>query len=358
MKKSIASILLLVIALLQPLSAIPVHKGEKIKLILQEQLSSETSHMGDLVHFEVGDDVKVDDKVVIQKEAVAFGKISEVEPRRGLGRAGSLKISGLYVITIDGKKLKITFDSSDKPGGAAPWVIAGAFWVSWPLLFLKGNPAVIKKDTAIDAFLDENADVLSLQEKQQLTDPKISVVGGLTQSIRTSTFLLHAHIENAEKIALINVNGESVDFAKGHSIDVEVPIPVKDSNNEIASKDSPSSASKAINIPVILVMEDGSKLAQNVSISKNNSRPLKGKILKSDEDGMFINLGGLDGLDRNSCFVVYKFTNIRDASGKLIESIENIKGYVRVVEVFEKTAKVEPLKKETSEKIRVNDLIQ
>ena len=61
-----------------------------IRLALTEELSSATNQVDDPVRFEVTEDVRVGDVVVVPKGSTAVGHVVEVEPKRRLGRAGKL----------------------------------------------------------------------------------------------------------------------------------------------------------------------------------------------------------------------------------------------------------------------------
>lgn len=322
-----------------------VPRGLPIKLILQENLDSHNNHVGDQVLFRVAENVQSNGQTIIPIDTEAYGQIDEVVPARGMGRSGKLDVKGLYTTTADGKKVSITFKQADKPGSHAGWTWAGAVLLSPIFLFAKGKEAEFKKGLAVTSWLDEDVNVLSLEQKKALQYPRVSIIDGKEQSIKTSAFLFHAHVDNADKLTGIEVNGNPVDFMKGTAIEILVPIPIK--------------AISLGEVPYALHLDDGTILKDSVKIVyESSAHPLHGKVIKSDGDGTFINLGSVNNLRAGDCFTVYTKSNLRDSSGKLIQSVENDKAYVYVSQIFEKAARVSMIQNTSGVAVRVNDLIR
>ena len=63
-----------------------------VSMKLGKTLSSTNAQVGDVVKFEVSEDVVVDGLLVISKGATALGVINEAEPKRALGRGGKLGV--------------------------------------------------------------------------------------------------------------------------------------------------------------------------------------------------------------------------------------------------------------------------
>ena len=68
-------------------------------------VSSETSHLGDLVHLEVVRDVVVDGKVVIEVGTPAEGEIVAASDRGFIGEPGRVGIGVRSTTTVDGQSV-------------------------------------------------------------------------------------------------------------------------------------------------------------------------------------------------------------------------------------------------------------
>ena len=74
--------------LAQSAGRLKVQDATAVRLSLTESLSSATNSVDDPVRFEVTEDVRAGDFILIAKGSTAVGHVVEVEPRRRLGRAG------------------------------------------------------------------------------------------------------------------------------------------------------------------------------------------------------------------------------------------------------------------------------
>ena len=98
MKAILLSALLTINASLLFADAVMLKKGTPVKLKILETISSETAKIGDLVNFEVAEDVKVDDSIVIPVGNKARGFVARAESRKLFG-AGALNV---YVHSVVG----------------------------------------------------------------------------------------------------------------------------------------------------------------------------------------------------------------------------------------------------------------
>src|ERR1035438_3904159 len=78
--------------------------GTPIKLRLNRTLSSADAKTGDNIDFEVLEEVKVGDVVVIPKGSVAIGTITDAEHKKRMARGGKLDIEIDYVKLADSEK--------------------------------------------------------------------------------------------------------------------------------------------------------------------------------------------------------------------------------------------------------------
>lgn len=143
--------------------AAKVPDGEKVRLLLMEEVSSATAQEGDRVNLTVAEDVKVGEDVIIAKGAAAAGKISHAKKKGMLGEGGKLTMSLDQVKCVDGQNVRIRATASregdDKLGKTvAVFVLAGPFAV-----LVKGKDVTSPKGTEYAAYLDETKNIVVSQ---------------------------------------------------------------------------------------------------------------------------------------------------------------------------------------------------
>lgn len=134
-----------------------------IKLRLDRTLSSADAKTGDNIDFEVLEEVKVNDVVVIPKGNLAIGTITSAEHKKRMARGGKLDIEIDYVKLADGEKAAIRAVKETKGGGhtgAMTGAIVATSLVVWPaapfFLFMHGKDTTIPKGTEITAYVNGN----------------------------------------------------------------------------------------------------------------------------------------------------------------------------------------------------------
>src|SRR5581483_2586853 len=86
---------------------VKLEEGTQVRLKLMEPLTSATAKAGQVVSFEVLDEVKVGEALVIAEGATAWGTIVEAEGKKFMGRAGKLALQIDYVKAVDGTKIPL-----------------------------------------------------------------------------------------------------------------------------------------------------------------------------------------------------------------------------------------------------------
>jgi hypothetical protein len=131
-----------------------------VKMKLARTMSSKDATANEKVDFEVLEDVKVRDVVVIQHGAMAIGTVTEAQPKRRMGRAGKLSINIDYVQLIDGEKVPLRAVKGGSGGnhtGAMTGAIVASsilFFPAAPLfLFMHGKDITIPKGTEVAAYV-------------------------------------------------------------------------------------------------------------------------------------------------------------------------------------------------------------
>ena len=94
--------------------------GTPVKLRIAQTVSSADAHVDDKVEFEVLEEVRVSDILVIPKGGIAWGTVTEAQPKRRMARGGKLEIVMDSVRLVDGQKAAIrrhrTDDEIAEPG--------------------------------------------------------------------------------------------------------------------------------------------------------------------------------------------------------------------------------------------------
>jgi hypothetical protein len=138
-----------------------VADGTPIDLRLAQTISSEAADVGDRVDFQVVNEIRVGNLVVIPKGATVWATVTEAKKKRTMGRAGKLALTIDYVGLVTGEKLPLRADKQKK-GDAHTKAMTGAMVattvVAWPLapawLMLEGEETAMKKGMGAVAYVD------------------------------------------------------------------------------------------------------------------------------------------------------------------------------------------------------------
>jgi hypothetical protein len=153
--------------------------GTPIKLRLTRNVSSADAHVGDNVDFEVLEEVKVNDVIVISKGGTAIGTVTEAQPKRRMARGGKVDLTIDYARLLDDEKAALRAVKEAKGGGHTGAMTAGIvatgllLWPAAPFfLFMHGKDITIPKGAEITAYVNGNMP-LEISKFQ----PKSNVVG-------------------------------------------------------------------------------------------------------------------------------------------------------------------------------------
>ena len=205
--------------------------GTPIKLRLQRTISSEDAQVNDKVDFDVLEEVKVNDLVVIPKGGIAWGTVTEAQAKRRMARGGKLNINIDAVRLGDGEKAALRAVKDVKGGGhtgAMTGAIVATSIVFFPaapfFLFMHGKEITIPKGTEITAYIngDFTLDLAKFAEKAKSDAQKSSVPSVQSES---SAVLIKSDPDGAD-ITLdgkyIGSTPSSVKLSSGdHTIRVE-----------------------------------------------------------------------------------------------------------------------------------------
>ena len=129
--------------------------GTMIELETIDNVNSKTVGQGQDVMFRVLRDVEVDDQVVIEGGSTAYGKVTEQNKAKGLGKPGQLSVRVERVMAVDGSMIYVSGDNlnregEDKKGTAIACIVVGLFVLGllfWIGFLVKGGEAVIPSGT-------------------------------------------------------------------------------------------------------------------------------------------------------------------------------------------------------------------
>src|SRR6266478_10155470 len=144
----------------KPPLAFGLTEDTPVKIKLARTMSSSDAKAGEKVDFEVLDDVKIGDVIVIQHGAMAIGTVTEAHPKRRMGRAGKLNINIDYVQLVSGEKAPLRAVKGGS-GGNHTGAMTGAmvatgilFFPAAPFfLFMHGKDITIPKGTEVSAYV-------------------------------------------------------------------------------------------------------------------------------------------------------------------------------------------------------------
>jgi hypothetical protein len=147
-------------SLKQPL-AFGLEDGTPIKLRLTRNLSSEDATTGDRVDFEVLEDIKVKDVIVVPRGGLALATVTEAQHKRRMARGGKLDVNVDDVRLADGEKAPLRAVKEVKGGGhtgAMTGAMIGTAIVFFPaaplFLFMHGKDITIPKGTEVTAYIN------------------------------------------------------------------------------------------------------------------------------------------------------------------------------------------------------------
>src|ERR1700760_1508146 len=128
--------------------------GTPIKLQVNRTVSSANEKVGNEVSFDVLEETRINELVIIPKGGLAMGTVTEADHKKSMGRAGKLDINIDYVRMADGEKVALKATEGGKAGGhtgAMTGAIVATSIVFFPaaplFLFMHGKDFVIPQGT-------------------------------------------------------------------------------------------------------------------------------------------------------------------------------------------------------------------
>jgi hypothetical protein len=177
-----------------------IEDGTPIKLRTARTISSADAHTGDTLDFEVLEDVFASGILVVPKGGIAWGTVTEAEPKRRMGRGGKLNVNIDSVRLTDGEKVALRA-VKDTQGGGHVGAMTGAmvatsivFFPAAPFfLFMHGKDITIPKGTEITAYI--SGDTRLDQAKFQTSPTNAAVATATAAQFDISSTPVGADIE-------------------------------------------------------------------------------------------------------------------------------------------------------------------
>ncbi len=195
----------------QPL-AFGLEDGTPIKLRLTRNLSSADATTGDRVDFEVLEEVKIKDVIVVPRGGLALATITEAEHKRRMARGGKLNVNIDDVRLTDGEKAPLRAVKETQGGGhtgAMTGAIVATAIVFFPaapfFLFMHGKDITIPKGTEITAYV--NGDI-PLDPKRFAAQTVVNPEAGVTP-VQTTTDAAPTQTGGGSGAALSTINIKS-----------------------------------------------------------------------------------------------------------------------------------------------------
>ncbi len=143
--------------------------GTPIELRITKGLSTAYAKVGDAVDFEVVDDVKVGDLVVVPRHARASGAVALVNPRRRPMRNAELHVTVSAAQSINGSEIAIR-GTRVIVGNLDPAKVVSDSGILWPVVpfVIRGDEAFVSKGAKFSAYVNGDVAFDSAQVRQNM----------------------------------------------------------------------------------------------------------------------------------------------------------------------------------------------
>ena len=179
-------------------------EGTKLRVRLEQPISSSTAEEGQHVELNVTDAVKIGDNVIIAEGAHATGTITRANEKRRMGRSGKLDFSIDRVKAIDNQWIPLRYTVTKKTGqshalstGILTAGTAAVFWPAAPVFLLrKGQDITINRDVTFEVYTDRNYTInTAASTSNRAPAPSAPPAATLTASVSIISSVPAADIE-------------------------------------------------------------------------------------------------------------------------------------------------------------------
>lgn len=194
--------------------AFGLENGTPIKIRITRTISSADAKVDEKVDFEVLEETKIGEVLVIPRGGIAWGTVTEAQAKRRMGRAGKLNVNIDAVRLVTGEKVALRAIKEVK-GGGNTGKMTGAivatsilFFPAAPLfLFMHGKDITIPKGTEITAYINGDAplDPARFAPKAASTETSAEIATAVA-AVEPSTIVIRSTPDGAD----ITVDGKFV----------------------------------------------------------------------------------------------------------------------------------------------------
>lgn len=133
--------------------------GTVIVVRTLETLNPENLSPGDIIKFEVAEDLKSEGIVVIRKGTAARGEVISAEKTGYVGKAGKIAITVTSTTSIDGQKVPLKGSLTREGEGKTGTSVAVSAFICPLALLMKGENAQIPAGSQVSTYVDNNVTV-------------------------------------------------------------------------------------------------------------------------------------------------------------------------------------------------------
>ena len=196
--------------------AFGLQDGTPVKLRINRNVSSADAKTGDTVDFEVLEDVKFGDVIIVPRGGIALATVTHAKPKGRMGKGGKLDINIDSVRLVSGEKAALRAVKETKGGGrtgAMTGAIVASSILFFPaapfFLFMKGKDITIPKGTEITAYI--NGDVpLDPKKFPAAQNAPTTAVGAEQTSNQNTVDYASVAIKSAPEGAEVTIDGKFV----------------------------------------------------------------------------------------------------------------------------------------------------
>ncbi|HTL47623.1 MAG TPA: DUF2085 domain-containing protein [Verrucomicrobiae bacterium] len=141
-------------------TGIQLKRGTPVAMRVTQMVSSETSHIGDLVHLEVLRDVTEDGKVMIAAGTPAEGEVVAASDRGFIGEPGRVGISVTSTTATDGQTVYLRSTLHREGQDKQTLSLVLGILLCFLFLFMKGKEAEIMSGSEVKAYVDNELNVI------------------------------------------------------------------------------------------------------------------------------------------------------------------------------------------------------
>ena len=137
-------------------------EGTKVRVRMEEMISSATAEEGQRIELSVADNVLCDGRVAIPEGTRVTGTIARAETKKRMGRAGKLDFTVDRIVISGGETIPLRYSMNKRAGeshavstGIITAGVALFVWPAAPLVLLRhGKDISINKGLTFDVFTD------------------------------------------------------------------------------------------------------------------------------------------------------------------------------------------------------------